>query len=971
MLTQLRDAQGQWERYRRGTEPLFMVYSEDILEVNHPELLAALETQKGGFGRIISAFTNKVSVALRGVTRPGAQTKDRDMEEDLTLAAEMRELRRWCLQNAERLTNSFGSHYSGIDTDWDALQVQLEKSASLCAEFDDKRVPAPLIALMLLGDSDLKQFEAVFMQVNALLAHLREAWEKLTTVAVSADALPDPSSSLVKLTAWCDTVRNAATDFHEAYRLALQYRRGDDKDTAAPPPPVAEIVAGFAEARRLHDTRATFDAENAALGAALGAPAEQKENDLSAIFEALSTATYFRELFGDGERVPALLLTRLREPLGDVERAQITDARERLREERARLDPVLTELTALFRDDYLQVNEVGRTTAFEEASFAAQQAWLQTRLAAIGSLSSGLERQVLRDECAALGLEHFFDAVSDIAPTASPDALLAIFRAGFYAAWAEAFLADTPGLLPFSGASHEAQIDRFRDLDRRQMDAVPGLIRELVRVRSPKNYPEEVKTLKGQLARRRTGEVRRLLADIPGLLFALKPVVMMNPLSVRLFLDADALRFDVVLFDDASQISTADAIGAILRGKQVIIAGDPQQIPPLALLVESDEPFESILDAANAVASKDSQVFGVHTLRWHYRSRNESLIAFSRRYFYPELVSFPSATVDSAIDYLAVPLGEDGIDDTGPARVVDAVLSYAAAHPEHSIGMVTLDDAAFDRITDEIARRKAETPELCLPGEGDDNGEGFFLKTLENVQGDERDMVVLYVGADPAQCQPLSAFGGERLLNVAITRARSRMVIVSAFSYDAPPADGAAEHQGMLLLRSFLRYAKEGVGRVAVGSEDDPAASLLLPGTHIPEVPAPSAIEQTVEQWLTTRGYQTRRQVGLSEYRVDLAVVNPDKPEQYLLGIEFDGPMYATGETARHRDRLRVDMLLDRGWNLHRVWALDFQADPQRELSRIESAIERAKKQWLNPPRPKARRGAAKKDVAITDGAEV
>ncbi|MBC8137046.1 MAG: hypothetical protein H8F28_14290, partial [Fibrella sp.] len=796
-----------------------------------------------------------------------------------------------------------------------------------------------------------------FMQVNGLLAHLRDAWGKLTVVAISIEALPDPTISLPELTAWCEEHQKAVVDFHEAYRLAVQYRRGDDKDAAAPPVPIAEVLTDLRDAQRIAAGRAAFDNEYESLGVRYGGAYRGKDTDWAGIFAGLATASRLRASFA-GKPIPGTLIERLSGSLSDNEKDEIRMVRQMLHDENMMMASVFAELDDIFKPEYLAVEKGGVSTTLPAATFGDITVWTTTRLAATGNLSVGMQVQSLRDECAALRLEGFFDAVFSNAGSLTPEITVQLFRAGFYRAWAEASLSEVSGILPFSGAAHEAKIDRFRDLDRHQMDAVPGLIRELVRVRSPKNYPDEVKTLKGQLARRRTGEVRRLLAEIPNLLFALKPIVMMNPLSVRLFLDANALHFDVVLFDDASQISTEDAIGAILRGNQVIIAGDPKQIPPLALLVESDKPFESILDAANAVASKDSAHFGSHVLRWHYRSRNESLIAFSRRYFYPELVSFPSATVDSAIDYVETATDEMGFDPTGPEKVVDAVLSYAKEHPEHSIGVVALDDADYERITEEIARRKEADPELSFPGEHDENGEGFFLKTLENVQGDERDMVVLYVGTDPSRCKPLSAFGGERLLNVAITRARCRMVIVSAYLHNAPTPDDVVEHQGMLLLRSFLRYAKEGVDKTEIGSSDDPAASLLLPGTHMPDVPAPSVVEGVIEKLLRENGHQLRRQVGLSEYRVDLAVVDPEKPGRYLLGIEFDGPMYATGETARHRDRLRVDMLLDRGWNLHRVWALDFEADPKREMSRIEAAIAHAKKHGVPryAPNPAASR---------------
>jgi very-short-patch-repair endonuclease len=963
----LQESKSQWDKFRKGTDLLYTHYSEDILDLNHNELMSTLEGQRGGFGRIISLVNNKVASALRAVTRPGANTKDRDPEEDLRLAAEMKQIRVWSVQNLERFTNSFGSYYVGGDTNWDGIRLQLEKASTLCAEFEDGRVPAPLIALMLLGDSDLKQFESVFQQVNDLLAHLRGAWDKLTAVAVAADALPDPTMSLPELTLWCDEHKKAVIDFHEAYRLTLQYRR-DDKDAAALPLPITEVLSDLAEAQRIAKARVEFDGEYESLGARYGAAYNGKDTDWAGVFAGLSTASRLRASF-ENRPIPASLTERLNRPLIESEKDEIRMVRQMLRDEDGMMTSVFAELNDIFKPEYLTITEGETVTPLPSATFLRITGWATTRLAEIGNLSAGMRLQTLRDQCASLRLEGFFDAASGSAATLSGETMLHLFRVGFYRLWAESALAEDSGILPFSGASHEAKIERFRDLDRHQMDAVPGLIRELVRVRSPKNYPDEVKTLKGQLARRRTGEVRRLLAEIPNLLFALKPIVMMNPLSVRLFLDANALHFDVVLFDDASQISTEDAIGAILRGNQVIIAGDPKQIPPLALLVESEKPFESILDAANAVASKDSPHFGSHVLRWHYRSRNESLIAFSRRYFYPELVSFPSATVDSAIEYVETTADESGVDANGPEKVVDAVLAYAKEHPEHSIGVVALDDPDYERITEEIARRKEADPELSFPGEHDENGEGFFLKTLENVQGDERDMVVLYVGSDPSRCKPLSAFGGERLLNVAITRARCRMIIVSAFRHDAPTPDDVVEHQGMLLLRSFLRYAKEGVDKAEIGASDDPAASLLLPGTHMPAVPMPSIVENVVEKVLQDKGHQLRRQVGLSEYRVDIAVVDPEKPGRYLLGIEFDGPMYATGETARHRDRLRIDMLLDRGWNLHRVWALDFEADPAREIARIEAAIANAKKHGIPGVRTKSRR-VGKKEAEIVAVAE-
>ena len=925
LVSQLADGWDYWTRYERKAAELFAVYTEEVLTLDFDALLPNLIAPKTGLARLLSPAAARDQKIVRAVLKPQFSLKDRDFAQDFQLAKEVRELAAWCDQNDERLSNAFGAYYRGADTDWENLRDLLYRASLLASEFGTGHVPPALIALMLLGDTDLPELAEVHAQTSALMAELRDAWERLTRLVASQNAIPAPQTPLLEIADWSDAQRASLSAYHEAYRSVAALRRGDEPITAR------EAVAALESASRLATRGASFHAESEAMRPLYGAAYNGLDSDWGVLEELLESAGRVRGRFPDSP-LPESLIALLTAGLDAPRRAALAEARVAVATEREALQPALDSLGTLFRAEHL----VADGEPLSAAPLAAMREWARTRLDSLNSLKEGIAAQAVRDRCAELGLAGFFDAA--VAHGLTADTLLPAFRVGFHRAWLRAVTADIAPLAEFNGAEHHKAVERFRELDRRQMDAVPAQIKEITRGRSPKQFPEEIKTLKGQLARRRTGEVRRLLAEIPKLLFTLKPVVMMNPLSVRHFLEAEALQFDVIVFDDASQIATEEAIGAVLRGRQVIIAGDPKQIPPMALNADSEKSFESILDRASAVADKQSPHFGLHVLNWHYRSRNESLIAFSRRYFYPELVAFPAATVGSAVRH-------ESISDPSvvAATVVDRVLEYTHAHPEHTAGVIVLDDFECEAVQKELARRKAEDPDLVVP-DADGEIEGFFVKTIENVQGDERDLIVFCASGDPNRCVPLTLPGGERLLNVATTRARDRMLVLDALS--SPEESAAAlpegreggEAPGVRFLRAFVSFA----------ARETQNANATLEATETPleseEAGArPGKLEQVVAAALTARGHIVRHQVGQSDYRVDLAVIDPAHPDRYLIGIECDSAMYASAETARHRDRLCAEMLTERGWNLYRLWSLDWERDPEGQLHLLEQAIAAAK----------------------------
>ena len=421
---------------------------------------------------------------------------------------------------------------------------------------------------------------------------------------------------------------------------------------------------------------------------------------------------------------------------------------------------------------------------------------------------------------------------------------------------------------------------------------------------------------------------------------------MMSPLSVSQFLPAD-FTFDAVIFDEASQVKEADAIGCIYRGSQLIVAGDDKQLPPTSFfdrMADTDEDeldeaseevlgFESVLDRCKA------QGFTPLPLRWHYRSRHEDLITYSNYRFYDgKLHTFPGAVSDAAdlgMGFVRV----DGIYRRGAtrdnlqeaAKVVDRVLHHRRHHPQATIGVVALSTAQQLAVEAEIERRAADEPEL-RELEANDRLSGFFVKNLESVQGDERDIVILTIGYGPDEngkltmnFGPINREGGERRLNVAVTRARRRIEIISSIGSGDIRADGGA----LAHLRGYLDFAERGHPALAVDLRDSVGD-------------CESPFEEEVLRAAKSMGFEAVPQVGAAGYRIDIGIRHPDKPGSYLLGVECDGASYHSSKVARDRDRLRQEILEGLGWAIHRIWSTAWFADRGREIRALRSAIDNA-----------------------------
>lgn len=436
--------------------------------------------------------------------------------------------------------------------------------------------------------------------------------------------------------------------------------------------------------------------------------------------------------------------------------------------------------------------------------------------------------------------------------------------------------------------------------------------------------------------------IRKLFDSIPNLLRKLSPCMLMSPISVAQYIDPNYPKFDLVVFDEASQLPTCEAVGAMARGNDVIVVGDPKQLPPTnffnANRIDDDnyekEDLESILDDCLAISMPQEH------LLWHYRSRHESLIAFSNMNYYDnKLFTFPSPNdLVSAVKYVHI----NGYYDRGKtkqnraeAEAVVTEIIRRLTNPllcKDSIGVVTFNSVQQNLIDDLLMDEFDKNTELEQINNNLD--ESIFIKNLENVQGDERDVILFSVGYGPDAAGnvtlnfgPINRDGGWRRLNVAVSRARKEMIVFSTLRPEQIDLS-KTRSQGVAGLKSFLEFAKKGKDSLPV------KLSNISSDNNI--------VEKLIAEKIRTLGYEVNTNIGCSKYKIDIGVVNPNKKGEYILGIMCDGNNYLQANTAKDRNVLQGNVLKSLGWNIYRLWILDWWENQDKELEKINLEIEDA-----------------------------
>jgi very-short-patch-repair endonuclease len=600
------------------------------------------------------------------------------------------------------------------------------------------------------------------------------------------------------------------------------------------------------------------------------------------------------------------------------------------------------------------------TAAFEAESVrttSLERLQTQLRTWADGEerLSKWVAYRSRAERATGLGMEDLAKRLHD--GRLQPDRALGCFQMSYFEAVLASQVAVSPEIASFDGDLHNRTVGTFDDLDRQR---IRQSALDAARAHHHGIAPESgfalgpLGVLKGEMARKRGHmPLRQLILRAGQPIQKLKPVFMMSPLSVAQFLAPGSVTFDLLVMDEASQIQPVDALGAIARCAQVVVVGDEKQLPPTAFFTkmmgsgdgdEDREDAAQVSDIESILGLCKARGLPTRMLRWHYRSRHESLIAVSNRQFYEnKLFIVPSPETGQAHMGLRFHFIENGVFESGSSRtnqveatvVARAIIDHARVNPGLSLGVVAFSVGQRRAIQDQLELLRRGLPPEQEAFFQAHPAEPFFIKNLENVQGDERDVIFISVGYGPTapglkppmRFGPVSMDGGERRINVLISRAKRRCEVFASMTDEDIDADFASMRPGVQALKVFMHYARTGQMEMARVSGRD----------------YDSVFEEQVAQALQMRGYQVHRQVGIAGFFIDLAIVDPDHADRYLLGIECDGEAYHSARSARDRDRLRQAILEDHGWIIHRIWSFDWLRRPNEQLDKIVEAIAAAR----------------------------
>ena len=520
---------------------------------------------------------------------------------------------------------------------------------------------------------------------------------------------------------------------------------------------------------------------------------------------------------------------------------------------------------------------------------------------------------------------------------------------------------ELPELNRLAGLDRHEMVESFKELDRSRITNAQTEIRSRHLAQLPQGASGEMGFLRGEIAKkRRHRSIRRAMSAAGSMVQRIKPVFMMSPISVAQFLPPGKLEFDLLVIDEASQVRPEEALGAVARAKQIVVVGDQKQLPPTSFFdrladdAEGSDDEEDDDDVQSARVEEMESILSLcearglmpGMLEYHYRSRDPSLITVSNKEFYDDRLILPPSPFKSddrfGLKFKRVPGvyssrsrggGRPGTNRLEAEAVVRELTDHAKTHPDYSIGVVTFSKAQADMMTEvlELARRQDSVlNEFLKEGQHED----VFVKNIENVQGDERDIILIGVGYGPHEPNgrlasmnfgPINSDGGERRLNVLFTRARIRCEVFASF--DPGEIDlSRTKKNGPRVLKRFLEFAKSGnLNEKLVTGED-----------------ADSPFEEDVASVVASMGYEVDLQVGSAGFKIDLGVRHPERPGQYILAVECDGATYHSAIWARERDRQRQEILEGFGWRFHRIWSTDWFHNRAMEIERLRSALKTA-----------------------------
>lgn len=975
----IKEAKGHQDTAIEKKNRLLESWEAGIMDIDADGMLARFKTDYTGvFHKLKSSYKEDIKQLKLLSKKVGLQLSE---EEAVALLQEIIGIngeKKWYADNESMLKPVAYTHYKGIDTDWDKVSAGVSKANDLANQFPYANIPAEVIgAIEEIGKSiqhvaEVRQLADILKEelVTGFFGKIKDIGiitDMNVDTSMSEEIMPaitkrtDVENRYKKILAILDAARTSGhTTFQDVRALVdntgeieqeISWFVNNIPDIASELDITAcggneKINKEISQAELIlknHDALAEKD-ETAELTALFGNRYTGNFTDWQGVIRDIDAVGRFEEKG---------VLKSLDGFIKLV--SEDTAAREKVR---VKLQEIKNKANAA-EDRFEFFDWLFPECSMKKMRLHDVAAKYKTCTDNFDDLNKWLDYVETKVDCDKHGLASFTDAIAGKDNTISD--VKNAFEKGFYMQWLGVAVAKVPAVQAFKRRVHEQRLGKFIENDERQFE----ISKDRIRTRVISGFPNknavtgaksELRTLIHEMEKKRKiMPLRKLFHEIPNLLLKLKPCLMMSPLSVAYFLNADDYHFDMVIFDEASQIFPQDAIGAIFRADQTIIAGDTRQLPPTNFFAsstsngnddyddDSEEDYED--EVYDSILEETANVLPNRTLLWHYRSRHEHLIAFSNQEIYKnELVTFPSSNEsepDTGVEFVFV---EDGYYEGGgkncnipeAKKCVEIVKEHIDKYPDRSLGIIAFSEKQQQAISMEIQRFREQNPRY-EEFFAEDKEESFFVKNLENVQGDERDTILFSIAYARTKEQkatgkpmamrfgPLGIAGGERRLNVAITRAKTNVKLVSSIV----PSDidlSRTESEGIRMLRSYIEFAMNGGASLASANKSR----------------VPDEFADTIYKYICDKGYRAKQYVGCSEYRIDIAVMHPEIEGEFVAGIECDGISYASARTARDRDRLRGSVLKNMGWNLYRVWSTEWYRNPEIECRKLFDFIEKA-----------------------------
>lgn len=941
LLEEINETKSKLEEYTNERMTFEQRYDLDLLnEIDVKDVLQRFMNEYAGFFRIFKKRFWDDKKKLKFFQKDKTNISYEELTKDLRQAVKLMEKKAWITEAEPELKNRFGKIYQGERTDWEQLRQNMISVYDLCSFLEATTLPKQDIEKLMLdlNSYQLERVKTKFHEITEALSQFNNQMGFLVEQVHIPNVLEQKDEDFLyvesKLQRIHEISEELQTGVNELAKFSKKNRWRSRQD----------FIADIYEIKEYMEMKQSIENVMNDYQNLYGPLFNGYETDWNEVFSALQWTQKLLdacngkvpesmiELVFDESRV---LYTQFMQHVGKLTIAWNNTAKER--------DFFFTIFP---RDAKL----VGQNT-FQQAELRNIIQHLDVWIDESYKLEEWNAFQNILQDSSKFGITEF---VYEIMNSDNHQGnILDLFLKRFYKLWLDYAYSLLPSLSQFYFDQHQRLIDEFKKTDHAQIKQNGARLHQIL-MNNKKMFlnsftglqHNEVSILNREVQKqKRHKAIRRLFSEIPNLLTALKPCMMMSPMSVSQFIDPNIIKFDVVIFDEASQICSEDAIGSIMRGKQIIIAGDNKQLPPTRFFgttAEEDEEFIDEEDSTNEIYESvldEAAVFmPTVKLKWHYRSKHESLIAFSNREIYNnDLYTFPSSSTADNDGVLLVHVSEGVYDRGGSKKNRIEAMAVAKLIFEHfrnsrrSLGVIAFSEAQQEAIRDYVDELRKKQPEF-EKFFSEDTAEPFFIKNLENVQGDERDTIIFSVGYGKDgngnlhyNFGPLNKPGGERRLNVAITRAKYEVKIVSSILH-TDLDDEKLNKRGPQLLKNYLYYASNrGKFNPNSGTTSDAGFD--------------SPLEEDVYDALTARGLILHKQVGCSSYRIDLAVVDPNHPGRYMLGIECDGATYHSSKTARDRDRLRQQVLESLGWKIHRIWSQDWFKRKRHEIDKIVDLV--------------------------------